>query len=78
MANCYDLSNDGVIEVPGIRPLPGYEESSTSPLYLTDWYHFADGKYERIQSSFVNSSLGYMLTFPENWIGKVSAQKTTQ
>lgn len=78
LATCYDLSNDGVIEVPGIRPLPGYAESSTSPLYLTDWYHFADGQYERIQSSFVNSPLGYMLTFPENWIGKVSAQKTTQ
>lgn len=78
VATCYDLSNDGVVEVPGIRPLPGYEEGSTSPLYLTDWYHFADGKYERVESSFVNSSLGYMLTFPEDWIGKVSAQKTTQ
>lgn len=78
LATCYDLSNDSVIEVPGIRPLPGYEENSTSPLYLTDWYHFAEGQYERIQSSFVNSTLGYMLTFPENWIGKVSAQKTTQ
>ena len=78
IATCYDLSNDGVIEVPGIRPLPGYEETSTSPLYLTDWYHFSDGQYKRVESSFVNSSLGYMLAFPQNWIGKVSAQKTTQ
>ena len=46
-------------------------------MYLTDWYHFTDTQYELKNSSYVNTSLNYLLTFPQNWVGKVSARKTS-
>ncbi len=75
IVTCRDLTNDGIIEVPGVRPLPGYEENTEGALYLTDWFHFSDKKYERIGSSFVNTSFGYAFNFPDKWIGKVTAVK---
>lgn len=79
VVTCWDLTNDGIIEVPGVRPLPGYEEAENREdiLYLTDWYHFTDTQYELKNSSYVNTSLNYLLTFPQNWVGKVSARKTS-
>jgi hypothetical protein len=69
---CRDLNNDGVIEVPGLSPMLGYQEDG-SAVYLTSWYHFLDGEFVRQKASYVNSSLGYLLEFPDKWIGRVSA-----
>lgn len=76
--NCYDIRRDGVIEVPGQRAMPGYKEGEPGSFYLTDWYHYTDSGFVRQLSAYVNSSLGYLLEFPEKWVGKVSAQRTTQ
>lgn len=77
-AVCSDLNGDSVIEVPGLTLLPGYSEDATGAFYLTDWYHFLNGGFEKVKSSYVNSSQGYMLDFPEEWIGTVSVKKTTR
>lgn len=76
--SCYDISRDGVIEVPGQRIMPGYQDGETGAFYLTDWYHYTDGGFVRQLSAYVNSSLGYLLEFPEKWVGRVSVQRTTQ
>lgn len=75
---CYDLSHDGVIEVPGQRIMPGYREGETGAFYLTDWYHYTGDGFERQLSSYVSSSYGYLLEFPEKWVGHVSVKLTTQ
>lgn len=75
---CYDLSHDGVIEVPGQRALPGYKEGEAGSIYLTDWYHYTENGFERQLSAYVSPSYGYLLQFPEKWVGRVSAKLTTQ
>lgn len=75
---CYDLSHDGVIEVPGQRAMPGYTEGETGAFYLTDWYHYTGDGFERQLSSYVSPSFGYLLEFPEKWVGRVSVRLTTQ
>ncbi len=77
-AVCSDLNGDSVIEVPGLTLLPGYTEEVAGAFYLTDWYHFLNGGFEKVKSSYVNAAQGYMLDFPEEWIGTVSVRKTTR
>ncbi len=77
-AECVDLNNDSVIEVPGLTPMPGYSADIAGAYYLTTWYNFLDGQYQKIKSSFVNASQGYMLDFPEDWEGTVSVRKSSQ
>ncbi len=77
-AYTYDTNNDSVMEVPGLTLMPGYTEDMTSVFYLTDWYNFLDGEFQRLKSSYVNSSQGYFFDFPEDWIGKVSVRKTSR
>ena len=67
-AYTYDTNNDSVMEVPGLTLMPGYTEEMTSVFYLTDWYNFLDGEFQKFKSSYVNSSQGYLLDFPEEWI----------
>ena len=71
---CYDWGSDGVIEVPGSRLLPGYDDDTNPSFYLTDWYVFSEGEYSRIKTSFMNYALGYAFDFPESWIGSVSVR----
>ncbi len=77
-AYTYDTNNDSVLEMPGLTLMPGYSEDMTSVFYLTDWYNFLDGEFQKLKSSYVNSAQGYLLDFPEEWVGKVSVQKTTR
>ncbi len=77
-AVCYDTNRDGVIEVPGLTLMPGYTEEVSGAVYLTDWYHFLNGEYEKVKSSYVSSSQGYMLDFPERWVGEVSIRRTVR
>ncbi len=78
VANSMDLTNDGIIEIPGVRPMPGYDETEEGTLYLTDWYHFTDVGFVKKSSAFVNTALGYIFTYPENWIGRVSAKALSE
>ncbi|MBQ4050697.1 MAG: hypothetical protein IJD13_03645 [Oscillospiraceae bacterium] len=75
---CYDLSHDGVIEVPGQRVMPGYKDGEAGSIYLTDWYHYTANGFERQLSAYVSSSYGYLLQFPEKWVGRTSVKLTTQ
>jgi hypothetical protein len=77
-AVCFDTNKDSIIEVPGLTLLPGYTEEVAGAFYLTDWYHFFNGEFEKVKSSYVNSSQGYMLDFPENWLGTVSVKRTVR
>lgn len=77
-AYTYDTNNDSVMEVPGLTLMPGYTEEMTSVFYLTDWYNFLDGEFQKLKSSYVNSSQGYLLDFPAEWIGRVSVRKTSR
>ena len=74
----YDTNNDSVMEVPGFTLMPGYTEEMTSVFYLTDWYNFLDGEFQKLKSSYVNSTQGYLLDFPEEWVGRVSVRKTSR
>jgi len=78
VVTCRDLTKDGIVEVPGVRPMPGYDETAEDVVYLTDWYHFTDSGYVKRSSAFVNTALGYIFTFPDNWIGKVSAKNLSE
>ncbi len=78
VANSMDLTNDGIIEVPGVRPMPGYDETGDEVLYLTDWYHFTENGFVKKSSAFVNTARGYIFTYPEKWIGRVSAKTLSE
>ena len=77
-AESVDLNNDSVIEVPGLTAMPGYEADQAGAFFLTTWYNFLDGEYQKVKSSYVNASQGYMLDFPAEWEGRVSVRKSAQ
>ncbi len=73
---CADVDSDGVIEVPTLEVLKGYELlPSNEQLYLTTWNSYADFySFNKKLSGFYSISMGYMVSFPESWENKVTVK----
>lgn len=74
---CADVDGDGIIEIPSVTPLPGYELLPLEQqLYLTTWRTYEN--YYKLRdkcSGYYSLSNGYMLVFPEKWLGSVTVKK---
>lgn len=72
-AVCGDFDSDGVIEIPSSQLLPGHTELERDQrIYLTEYNHMLGERLVRAFAAVVNRNAGYMLRFPENWIGRVT------
>ncbi len=75
-----DIDGDGIIEVPQLTAMPGYEEKDTTDtLWMIDWYCFhMDGSASRTQTTYDSSTEGWTLTFPKKWRGNVTATTVSE
>lgn len=73
-----DIDSDGVLDIPVTEFLPGYDETSESPMYLTTWYSFDfDSKgYSLIskKKTVINTSESYSITWQSSWDNKVTCR----
>ena len=76
---CSDVDGDGIIEIPTVKPLPGYEDKQPEEqLYLTTWsvyedYYSLKEKY----TGYYSIANGYNFVFPEKWENKITVVKDT-
>ena len=72
---CSDIDSDGIIEVPQLQPMPGYEDSdATQTLWMVDWYRYGmDGATQRMLTTYDSLSEGWTFRFPKGWRGEVTA-----
>lgn len=72
-----DMDNDGIVEIPTVEPMPGYELSAPEEqIYLTTWNAYKD--YYEFYPKYVgyySISGGYMLEFPKEWKGTVTVKR---
>jgi hypothetical protein len=68
-----DINNDGIIEIPTQTLLPGINnpQQEAGSIYLTKWSQFQDdGEAVEIMQSIINTSKGYMLIVPKEFVGR--------
>ena len=72
---CRDIDGDGLIEIPTVSTLPGYEDllSEEIPFLTTYNQLLPNEQLSPKQSGVINTQHRYMLRFPQRWIGQVSA-----
>ena len=75
---CSDIDGDGIIEVPQLQPMPGYEDSETTQtLWMVDWYRYStNGATERMLTTYDSLAEGWTFRLPQNWRGEVTAITT--
>lgn len=73
---CRDINQDGQIDLPVVRRMPGYEKSNArDALYLTQYKSIIDGSLETVASMAVNFSNGYRFILPESWVNAVTVRR---
>lgn len=72
-----DVDGDGIIEIPTVKVLKGYEAMpAEEQLYLTTWNGYSD--YYNLTEKlvgFYSIPMGYMFSFPESWLDKVTVKR---
>lgn len=69
---CQDIDGDGIMEVPTVSPLPGYE-GEEDVLYLTTFNRLGiGGIWQPMVHCVINEDHRYMVKFPDQWIGAVT------
>lgn len=72
-----DVDGDDIIEIPTTKPMTGYEYlPAEEQLYLTTWCEYRDF-YELVPkyTGYYSISNGYMMCFPESWVGNVTVKR---
>ena len=74
---CRDVDSDGVIEIPSVSPMTGYEKSlSDDKLYMTSWSSFQlPSGIEEKYKGYYSITDGYFLSFPNRWKNQVTVKK---
>ena len=69
-----DVNNDGIIDIPVTKSLPGYE-NLTFPEQVNAvlWYKQDSQLIEKTAYTFIDPNKNYMLFFPGRWEGMVTA-----
>ncbi len=72
---CEDMDSDGIIEVPQLQALPGYENGeSTEILWMVDWYRYhMNGTTQLVLTTYDSLAEGWEFRFPQEWRGVVTA-----
>ena len=75
-----DINQDGILEFPSQTPLPGYEDSDQEDiLYLTRYLQLSGPQaLVPVASAYVDIQNGYLLFFPDSWLGNVTATVQSQ
>jgi len=71
-----DLEKDGVVVIPLYHALPGQssnEEIENVP--LTEYIRLGEEGFETAYSGVYNDSDGYVLFFPDRWLGQVTVER---
>ena len=82
---CTDVDEDGVVEVPQLRTMPGYnsttldgEDDSTHASdvqWMVDWYQYnEDGTTVRKRTTYENLAEGWRMRMPDKWRGNITAK----
>lgn len=70
---CQDINGDGIMEVPTVSPLPGYEEDEDDTLYLTTFNRLGVGRtWIPVGHCAINEDHRYMVKIPEKWLNNVT------
>ena len=70
---CTDINGDQVIELPTCLLLPGYEDvDEENQLYLTIYNQIGTESLEMVFAAVINRQAGYLVSYPDEWIGTVS------
>lgn len=73
-----DIDSDGVIDIPVTNYLPGYDEASDSPVYLTSWYNIdfegADYSFISRKRTVINTTDNYSITWQSSWNNDVTCR----
>lgn len=75
---CYDINQDGMIEIPNTSFMRGYSSSSENPMYVTWWYQIQDNAMKQTVPAYVNYPQGFGFILPENWVDNVSAKSVME
>lgn len=76
-----DINEDGVLEIPIPYLLTNYDSDSSDLFYAVDWRQYAaDGSYTVLCITYYNSTDGWYLELPEEWLDclELARQDTTQ
>lgn len=72
-----DVDGDGVLEMPLMTPLPGYDSTADSEkLYLTTWRNYDGKRFTNVYSAFMDYENEYFLRFPSQWQGDSTVNVT--
>lgn len=73
-----DIDSDGVMDIPVTGYLPGYDDASDSPMYLTTWYNadFEPSGYSFIsrKRTIINTAESYSVTWQSSWDNNVTCR----
>lgn len=79
---CVDLQEDGLVEIPTQTEMPGYVTADElEPPPLTNYLRLnaspeaAGYTLTTVYSAAVNQEAGYLVFFPERWVGNVTIQR---
>lgn len=65
-----DVDRDGVLEMPLMIPLPGYDATVDSEkLYLTTWRNYDGKRFTNVYSAFMDYEDEYFFRYPAQWQG---------
>lgn len=76
--SCYDINRDGKIEIPNTSFMPGYNEESENPVYLTKWYQLENGVFQLVSNTYINYAQGFGIILPQTWEQTVSANSVVE
>ena len=73
-----DIDSDDVLDIPVTEYLPGYDDASDSPMYLTSWYNadFEQSGYNfiRRKRTVINTAENYSVTWQSSWDDNVTCR----
>ncbi len=76
--NTTDIDSDGIVDIPVTEYLPGYDNTSESPVYLTTWYSFDcdQNGYSLISKNkaVINTTESYSVTWQSSWDNRVTCR----
>lgn len=73
---CRDIDDDGILEIPSVTILPGYDNIFDEDALFLTTYNMLGSNFQLIptQSGVINTQNRYMVVFPKRWLNnRVSA-----
>lgn len=70
---CEDINGDEIIEIPSVYFLPQYTENYSEQLFLTAWKQIINSNFVTVRSTFDDDKYNFSFTFPDEWVGNVTA-----